>query len=1159
MDRSRPLARTRLARFAGAVALLALGGMASGGCQDQPDLLVPNRVLDRPMDMSFACVEFTCPATGDCEVKNVPLVNCTDDDGGSCRLLRPAASTTGTPTPETSQQLLAFIANSERNEVAVAKVCNGSLVDLDPDLPGYNFLPAGILPSSMSTGPSSCRVVAANAGTCDLTVVDAAGVGAVAFDVPVAREPSSLVGQVLPKRFDDATQSWVPLGTRVGDVVAVPTELSTAPLVPVTEVSSCASEVPLSAFVSFPSCDMIAEVDLNTGNLLQSFTFQAQPDGSVNVVDTGIAPSCAVDCPDQIPEGVDAPAPASPDRISLSALELLEDVVQPEGQGDEDPIEATPEDFRLYAGGLGSDLMFELRFDDAGRMLCSEDVACTPSDPGCDCAEVRRVELREAKGIERIRMTPRMSLGVGTDLNAGGETMFAYVVAGDGSTRVLERDLDGDDPVFATECDTQVEGTDAVVGDAVCAPVEVVPEGLKPLGRRHFAEGPGIRPPANVKINDWAFFRIETPAGVEEEEGQSNFPYPCYGSSEGESVVVGLGTASNGFVFWTAYPEVNFTRAVPVDDPAGILNTNLPVHALRQYGPLGLSDLPLAVDVPPGRALRNNADLSARLAPYLRLIDWGYVRSDDELLANGAAALDLNNADRLGGERSEDATSLEPDVAYVESAPKLVPRDYRSWQSGQWTVEWEGSIPNTGSATGVVRCTGCEEGGDPSVCGWERASCKSQVPGDSLLVDTGAQFCDNGVLPGDKVDIFGCLDDTDCGVGQRCLTAAGTTGVEGICIPETDFVNTDERARLRQVCAEFINDPCGTVEREYLVTRAFQDELWLQALDRPVRSHVRVSTDPDTGDSTVEEVEAQFICTERQPELECTSDEVCQNLLEGSDEDLGGTVFACIEGQCQRPCNGSDECTVRRLPGPECFGEFVRYNVKARNGFVVRGPGGSDFFTEHVTSDPVTGECQPLPPGQNVSELLRSRIPLGPDDASVGLPLCPNDQSVGALDPNPCLISSLRSDVTGRTPFHAIAYNEDPVTAVRFSNPVLSFTLDLSSLRDLARGVPDLEGVLWPQWAADFKRSRIPRNYRLDFALARGYQANASYPFFPDSLLPTFFPVRGLPGVGSNRLYIVDASGPGSSAGLRGQVVRASVCAPTEDGLQIDEAWNGVR
>ena len=64
-----------------------------------------------------------------------------------------------------------------------------------------------------------------------------------------------------------------------------------------------------SAYVTFPTCNMVAEIDLQTGRVLQSRRFESDGQGGVTVSDTGISPSCPVECPTQFAAGVPADLP----------------------------------------------------------------------------------------------------------------------------------------------------------------------------------------------------------------------------------------------------------------------------------------------------------------------------------------------------------------------------------------------------------------------------------------------------------------------------------------------------------------------------------------------------------------------------------------------------------------------------------------------------------------------------------------------------------------------------------------------------------------------------------------------------------------------------------------------------------------------------------
>jgi hypothetical protein len=432
--------------------------------------------------------------------------------------------------------------------------------------------------------------------------------------------------------------------------------------------------------------------------------------------------------------------------------------------------------------------------------------------------------------------------------------------------------------------------------------------------------------------------------------------------------------------------------------------------------------------------------------------------------------------------------------------------------------------------------------------------------------------------------ILGCREHAQCGDGRRCLRQSVAGGAStGICISAQAY---EERApELREVCRNFISDPCGEAHREFTITKAFQNELWLQSMDQPLISYLSAATvpcetgsnnqqvggtceclpgytedcpgqgDPEVVDccpdpddpippaASVFEAEDRFICSNEQPEGGCQTNLDCQELL-GADE------WLCIEDRCRRPCENADECVYRRLPGPACFGEFITYQVALRNAFRVSGPAG--FRTDLIEIDPDTGECRETQDTE-ISRLLTSRIPLpasdSPDDPDwLSIPVCPTD-TVEPSNPNPCRVAAPRAlEVL----FHNIAYEGEQVSALRYSNPVFSLLIDLASLESLTSDIPRL-GQAWPAQFARFLRSRIARGYRQDFRLDNGYIPFASFMTLEGR--PVTFPVRIVAAPQSNVAFVVDGSGPGSAAAIRGQVLRVFL------GEQVlsDEAFIGVR
>ena len=440
--------------------------------------------------------------------------------------------------------------------------------------------------------------------------------------------------------------------------------------------------------------------------------------------------------------------------------------------------------------------------------------------------------------------------------------------------------------------------------------------------------------------------------------------------------------------------------------------------------------------------------------------------------------------------------------------------------------------------------------------------------------------------------LAGCQVDADCGLGQACLrepTAPATA--TGICISKQAY--DDDFETMRSLCAPFIANPCGRPLREYVITRAFQDRLYLAPRKIPATAHARPVFNEDGSLMGVTELEDSYTCrlplapTQATDDsgalVGCTDDEQCRSLSGNDDttvcDDDGacrsacpdgipscyecgddtdctdwGEGAICSDGQCRRPCQGKADCTLSPLPGPRCFAELVGYEVRLRNSFVVRdgGSNGRGFLTDWVYADPETGECRV---DQTVSNLLSSRLWLGADEEQTwndprwGIPDCPGADVASPLDPNPCRVTRRREDDPASL-FHRFAYQGQDVEAIRFSNPYASFELDLTSLLDLAstpNGVAgvlctgqDTQGCAWPPEFAAFRRARIPRGYVQDFNVP----SQIGYVPFNEIVVvqstPLVYPVRIVPAPEPGFAFIVDAGGRGGVQGVRGQVVRVN-------------------
>lgn len=1161
-----------------AIALPAMLLLAVG-CQNRQSGVIPNRVLDRPLDVVLACVRRDAD-TG--ELRPQSLDQCSDAVAESvCGDLR----------------LIGFVANSERNDIALFSRCTGAVIDMNVGAPGPQLISAGQVPSSMtiSTGVrAGCVAVSANLGSCDLSVLDVAGLASYAFEEPPEEDPSAYVSTVVPRRADGT-----PLGARPGQVLATPPDLSNA----ATGSNSCDPAYPGSVYVTFPSCQLVAEVDLRTQRILQSRQFVRDANGAITVVDTGADPSCPIDCSQQFldPAYADAlqTAPAGdPEGMYPLAMALVTPPSDPTACVDDADLQV--KDPSLYVGGLGADVLFELRFD--GKTWTDDPL---------------EFEITGAQGVSAIRPTPPMIMNSGPPGDVFYQ--FLYVLAGDGSTRVVRRNFDENRDELGIECDTQVDPT-AVVNTA-CHPAEF--PGESPPDRRPFARGPGLRAPNGAIITDWTFqkwYDVNNLAegaskdrcqGVSADDAGATGAVSVVSSPFTGVGVVGVGATSFGRLVFGVFDQFAGNRVIdPNVDHLGLLDARIPPHSLWPQidpttAPVDPSALPRLEDKEPDRLVPGEVTLQTvtrQLSPAVRRIDHAYelrTACKDDGDCGGSTCEKTGDqggfCEVVGPALSPPVSPIDQDLLHVvddgddtssqglysEDVARLVVRDYSAWDSGEWNLFWEGEIPNTRSANGQLVCQ------SP---GWQEGTCLSTVPGDTRLVDQTAEFCDDGVLAGDRLFLLGCAEDADCGLGQYCLVDTDAPlGATGLCVSQAVF-DEGRDDQLREICRPFLRDDCGAARREFLITRAFQNEVWLQVLDRRVEAYVMPRPPNVADDATVDtlcrgslvpggsgacadvednptcgdpgqppccqgtydfaangfiECEGRLLCAPAQPDAGCASHAECAQ--------LDPEFPLCIDRVCKRVCGDDEDCAQTPLPGPACFRELVRYQVNARNSFVVRGPGNYDFLAQRVKADPETDECYE---DTSVSNLLTSRIRLGSDENDTRtnlrwpIPSCPADgERPDSGSPNPCFIDTPRPDALQRGAasalYHVFSYGTDPspqpVPALRYSNPMMSLVLDLTSLKDLTQTIPGTNDLLWPSEVAGFRRSRIPGAFRETFTTRRGFTPyDATVVTSSVSLVG---PTRIINAPELSTVFVVDSSGGTGSTGTRGQVVRVTLAA----------------
>ncbi|HXU82679.1 MAG TPA: hypothetical protein VN914_14855, partial [Polyangia bacterium] len=270
-----------------------LVALALVGCGKDPTV-VPVRNLERPSDMGFVCMRVV-----NGQLTGRPMIDCHK------HLLTGEAKDSET-VELNPRQLGTFglVTNTARGELGVVDMDISRLVDLDPAQPGFNMLPVGAFPEVISASQDGCLVATANRGSCDLSVIDpqrllaptfgakAASTGAGPLTTRVVpTTPSGRKLQVAPQEIAFLPQPVAALDKRY--------ELAETGISPAALCQSSGAydrtkpdqRLPWRAVVTFPSCDLVAVVELPSGTIVSSM--YVRPNG---VVDAGPEPVCPVDC-----------------------------------------------------------------------------------------------------------------------------------------------------------------------------------------------------------------------------------------------------------------------------------------------------------------------------------------------------------------------------------------------------------------------------------------------------------------------------------------------------------------------------------------------------------------------------------------------------------------------------------------------------------------------------------------------------------------------------------------------------------------------------------------------------------------------------------------------------------------------------------------------
>jgi hypothetical protein len=936
--------------------LAALGAVlaaASSGCSPATNLL-PVNDLQRPTDVAFMCFgAFPSAVTPDAG---------TGDAGGAALQVsgRPMRSchppSLYDPAAGTTSRTFAFMPDSASGGLTMVDADNWKLIDLDPATGGYGQIPLGELPEQISVSDDGCRLISANRGSCDLTLVDPSVLVAPVIsrqdDPAVVVPPSRTAAQNIRPLKGDGTfltaapyeAVFLPQDTRGLDdgkaLCGGPGALAQAG--PVGWTKPTGMGVPWYALVTYPSCDLIVLIELPSGRIVQSVHVRS-PDGkSVVFEDAGKSPVCFnPDCAGQsvapmnagaagaspVPEAgaaADAgPVPeagAAADAGPVSALDASADAVPlPALDASADAMGAAADGSSggADAGAPGMALIPGIQYPDSPYV--GPGPADTDGGPG---------SASYNPGPSGIAIVPDGSRAYVSLSNASFVGSFGISSAGlalPGNAIYLHEGARGSNRIRLSVDPYRYKvgfpADPAYSGPVFSGEFVGADEGSKTTGLNFLY----------VIAKDGTVRVIQVFNGGAEQECETNVDplnplsppptTPCVPWNPGLRRVFSVGP---GIHFPSLPIDIAATdvRASPVDQSeqsvngghAWVMTSSGIVYLVNIDPVLRMYEGP----IPPAYATPTAPNITEQQPFENTLRDRNEITYSLTLdPSSGPPRVDVLPSVPPSGPyiepfwtRGADINATALTSAYVETGvffprepnPSSLddPIDRRAVTPQTWTVTWEGALSGT-SYSGHVH----PEGYDPALTAskGDRAS----------KFEDGANFCSLGAVPGDLLTLTGCTNNSQCGLGETCVmnsavtTAAGGVPVNGLCL---DSNQIDDKSTK---CSRFLNSvrryEVVVANTSYLVIRPHLDEVVRSGLTpcNPAAATPALSGCVDPDDSTTN----KFTCETGYPEptaatvprclmhctkdADCRSGRVCVPFVGRGDECINGSQCFCAD------------------------------------------------------------------------------------------------------------------------------------------------------------------------------------------------------------------------------------------------------------------------
>jgi hypothetical protein len=936
-------------------------------CSDDPIETDPPLNVDRPVDVAFACgrSDATVAPLAECATASRRPLDTVENDGDSdpsddtYNLFFYAfalESETGTLAISRYPALRDAPAVSGDGERETAWFASQSNVDVDPFAPRVNGIAVGATPVAVTTDRDACHLVTANAGSCDLSVVDVTRL--------LANDGSNLSARVAV--VDGAGQ---PVLARPAAMVAEP-EGTTA---------TCQASPGGLVYVAYPGCHTVAAIVAGTGQIVAHIDFAA--DGTATVVRDGNL-SCPAEC------GAAVPGTAGPRPTTLDLLADTRAVSQ-----------------RLAIGTENGNQVTIVDLDATFLPVAARQVALEGDVGVIDVALTPTMSMGGSDGLAES----------GDDV--GGLAQFVYAITTDGTVRVAEI-LQAAPVECDTQIDPRYLGN-AELSQLSCLPVgsPSLPRRAGALGPGIELTGTAI--PTAVTVARNPLLATHYPDANNDNKADTMLD-PASGQQvlvaqepilSGRAALVGTFAyvaSSVGVAFIVNIDDDSFLDREDPTNPLAIELTQALPHSLRDQVENRSGTAVLDVDTD------GNAETPAVRYPSCvgepdpeaadptggtRLAGLVARQSDTSNLAsaNLGNAPGLRQVTCVGNKLvSGSTTEVEPTSVAVSELAFTAPPAQRAAAfpdlaalpfSHFWRFTWEGLFVDE-VRQGLV-----------------------PVDGTGMRLTDGAKpFCALGVEPFDNVTFIGCdptRGDLDCGVGETCFVHPDAqTGTAGACLPESEV--------------DFLAGPCRDfliARRRYAVAQSEAGQLKLAERRRVLRT-TPVTGCVDAPQCEVLARQEHFMANAEEPfERDADDEPAPKNWTCEPDPSRGGSINRCQQrcnddlprndeaeaaiadaATCgagnvcsQKGVDGWGYCVEGVVPPLQCVRGRQRYLLRGTDAFVIThvaaGDTGPATYDHAIVADSA-GACVRDPAA---NRLQVSRIPLRPAP-------CTDDGS----SPNPC-------------------------------------------------------------------------------------------------------------------------------------------------------------